>query len=92
MFLKNKKIKKNGVVRIITNYEKKYSFRELKRGEMSLMGKDIGDFIISREDKTPLLNFSVAIDDHLMKINNVLRGEDHITNTFKQAVLYDSFK
>ncbi len=38
----------------------------------------------------PVYNFVVVIDDHLMKISHVIRGEDHLTNTFKQVLIYEA--
>lgn len=49
-----------------------------------------GDFVIGRSDGTPVYNFAVVVDDHLMAITHAVRGADHISNTFKQIVLYDA--
>jgi nondiscriminating glutamyl-tRNA synthetase len=46
--------------------------------------------VICRNNGIPLLNFAVVIDDHLMKISHVLRGEEHLSNTAKQLVLYEA--
>jgi nondiscriminating glutamyl-tRNA synthetase len=51
----------------------------------------MGDFVIVKKDGTPTYNFAVAVDDHLMKISHVLRGEDHISNTPKQIMIYEAF-
>lgn len=51
-----------------------------------------GDFIIGRSDGTPVYNFAVVIDDHLMRISDVVRGADHISNTFKQLVIYEALQ
>ena len=40
----------------------------------------------------PTYNFAVAVDDHLMKISHVLRGDDHIANTPKQLMIYEAFE
>jgi len=53
-------------------------------------GQDIEDFVICRSNGTPLLNLAVTIDDYLMKITYVLRGEEHLSNTGKQLVLYEA--
>ncbi|MEJ5168276.1 MAG: glutamate--tRNA ligase family protein, partial [Arcobacteraceae bacterium] len=50
----------------------------------------VDDFIIARSDGTPIYNFVVVIDDALMGITEVLRGDDHLTNTAKQIVIYEA--
>jgi nondiscriminating glutamyl-tRNA synthetase len=65
-------------------------FRDLIRGEISFKSEVIGDFIIIKSDGTPSYNFAVVVDDGDMKITHVLRGEDHITNTARQILLFES--
>jgi len=65
-------------------------FRDLIRGEISFKSEVIGDFIIIKSDRTPSYNFAVVVDDRDMKITHVLRGEDHITNTARQILLFES--
>ena len=60
-------------------------------GKIELNNNELDDFIILRSDKTPTYMLSVVADDNLMKITNVIRGDDHLTNTFKQLILYDLF-
>jgi nondiscriminating glutamyl-tRNA synthetase len=50
----------------------------------------IGDFIIARPDGIPTYNFAVIVDDHLMKINLVIRGEEHLSNTPRQVLMYEA--
>ena len=57
-------------------------------GRISFQGEDIKDFVILRSDRTPIYNFAVVVDDVDMHITHVLRGDDHISNTPKQIVLY----
>src|SRR5699024_6480292 len=52
---------------------------------------DFGDWVIVKKDGIPTYNFAVAIDDHLMEISHVLRGEEHISNTPRQMMVYDAF-
>jgi nondiscriminating glutamyl-tRNA synthetase len=52
--------------------------------------RDIGDFIIVRSNGIPAYNFAVVIDDHLMKVSHVVRGEDHLSNTALQILLYNA--
>ena len=57
-------------------------------GPISFHGKDLEDFIILRADRTPVYNFAVVSDDIAHRITHVLRGDDHISNTPKQILLY----
>ena len=66
-------------------------FEDLIRGEMKFEGQAIGDFIIVRSNGMPAYNFAVVIDDHLMGITHVIRGEDHLSNTALQMMLYKAF-
>ncbi|WLR41959.1 glutamate--tRNA ligase [Bacillus carboniphilus] len=70
--------------------DKVYSFVDIVKGDISFESNGIGDFIIVKNDGSPLYNFVVAIDDHLMKISHVLRGDDHISNTPKQMMIYEA--
>ncbi|MCB7070247.1 glutamate--tRNA ligase [Caldibacillus sp. 210928-DFI.2.22] len=70
---------------------KVYRFNDIVKGDVSFASEDIGDFVIVKKDGMPLYNFAVAIDDHLMKISHVLRGDDHISNTPKQLMIYEAF-
>ena len=66
-------------------------FDDLIRGAMKFEGEVIGDFIIVRSNGMPAYNFAVVIDDHLMAITHVIRGEDHLSNTALQIMLYRAF-
>jgi glutamyl-tRNA synthetase len=57
-------------------------------GRISFHGKDLEDFVILRADRTPVYNFAVVSDDVHMTITHVFRGDDHISNTPKQILLY----
>ncbi|WAA09453.1 glutamate--tRNA ligase [Fervidibacillus albus] len=70
---------------------KTYSFEDIVKDEVSFESDGIGDFVIVKKDGMPTYNFAVAIDDHLMKITHVLRGDDHISNTPKQLMIYEAF-
>jgi nondiscriminating glutamyl-tRNA synthetase len=70
---------------------KVYKFNDMVKGEVAFESDGIGDFVIVKKDGTPTYNFAVAIDDHLMKITHVLRGDDHISNTPKQLMIYEAF-
>ncbi len=57
-------------------------------GPITFHGKDLEDFVILRADRTPVYNFAVVSDDSAMRITHVFRGDDHISNTPKQILLY----
>ena len=69
---------------------KVYTFNDMVKGEVSFESDGIGDHVIVKKDGTPTYNFAVTIDDHLMEISHVLRGDDHISNTPKQLMIYDA--
>ncbi len=66
-------------------------FEDLIHGKISIEAKLIGDTVIMRQNNVPLYNFAVVIDDIDMGITHVLRGDDHISNTPKQIVLFEAF-
>ena len=66
------------------------SFVDAVRGEVRFPGDVIGDPIIVRADGHPAYNFAVVVDDALMEITHVVRGEDHISNTPRQILLYEA--
>jgi len=70
---------------------KTYTFNDIVRGELTFQSKEVEDWIIMKDSGIPTYNFAVVIDDHLMKITHVLRGEEHITNTPKQMMVYEAF-
>ena len=67
------------------------SFNDLIRGKVTFNNDDIGDWVIMKSSGIPTYNFAVVIDDHLMEISHVLRGEEHLSNTPKQIQLYKYF-
>jgi len=66
------------------------SWDDMVHGTISFPNKDIEDFIILRSDGTPVYNLAVVSDDIEMGITLVMRGDDHISNTPKQILLYDA--
>lgn len=68
-----------------------YTFDDIVKGSISFDTKEMGDFVIVKKDGIPTYNFAVAVDDHLMAITHVLRGEDHISNTPRQLMIYEAF-
>lgn len=69
---------------------KELMFDDLVKGELKFDTSLIGDFVIMKSNGTPTYNFAVVIDDMLMKITDVIRGEDHISNTPKQILIYEA--
>jgi nondiscriminating glutamyl-tRNA synthetase len=69
---------------------KTFSFDDMVKGQVSFESDGIGDHVIVKKDGIPTYNFAVTIDDHLMEISHVLRGDDHISNTPKQLMIYEA--
>ena len=65
-------------------------FQDMIHGRMSFDGGGIGDFILIRSDGTAAYNFACVIDDHLMEMTHVIRGEDHLSNTPRQILIYQA--
>lgn len=69
---------------------KELIFNDLVKGDLKFDTGLTGDFVIMKSNGTPTYNFAVVIDDMLMKISHVIRGEDHISNTPKQILIYEA--
>ncbi|MCM2272020.1 MAG: glutamate--tRNA ligase [candidate division Zixibacteria bacterium] len=67
------------------------SYDDMVLGLLTRKNEDLEDFVAARSDGTPTYNFAVVIDDHDMEITHIVRGNDHVTNTFKQIHLYHAF-
>jgi len=79
------------VIRIKAPLDGKIEFDDGIKGKMQFNCADIlDDFIIARSDGTPTYNFTVTIDDALMGVTDVIRGDDHLSNTPKQIILYEA--
>lgn len=70
---------------------KVYKFDDIVKDDVSFESDGIGDFVIVKKNGIPTYNFAVAVDDYLMKISHVLRGDDHISNTPKQLMIFEAF-
>jgi glutamyl-tRNA synthetase/nondiscriminating glutamyl-tRNA synthetase len=68
-----------------------FSWHDLVHGPTTFSGEVIGDPILVRSDGNPAYNYAVVVDDHLMAITHVIRGDDHISNTPRQLALYRAF-
>lgn len=66
------------------------SFHDHIRGTISVDADQIDDFVIARADGSPLYNFVVVVDDATMNITHIIRGEDHISNTARQILMYEA--
>jgi glutamyl-tRNA synthetase len=80
----------DGAIRFKVSHED-ITWDDAIHGPISFHGKDLEDFVILRADRTPVYNFAVVSDDIAMTITHVLRGDDHISNTPKQILLYRAF-
>lgn len=69
-----------------------YTFNDMVKGEISFKSEDFGDWVLMKNNGIPTYNFACVVDDHLMEISHVLRGEDHISNTPKQLMVYNAFE
>ena len=65
-------------------------FEDLVKGKLHMDTDLIGDFVIMKSNGAPTYNYAVVIDDALMKITHVIRGEDHISNTYKQILIFEA--
>ena len=65
---------------------------DLVQGERNISNSTIEDFVILRKDKSPTYQLSATVDDHEMKITHVIRGDDHMINSFKQKQIYDAME
>ncbi|WP_397536595.1 glutamate--tRNA ligase [Rummeliibacillus pycnus] len=68
-----------------------YRFDDLIRGEVSFESKDVGDWVIVKANGIPTYNFAVVLDDQMMEMTHVFRGEEHLSNTPKQLMVYRAF-
>ncbi len=73
------------------NPDREVSWEDVVHGKISFPGGEITDFVILKSDGYPTYNFGVVLDDIAMGITHVIRGEEHISNTPRQLVLYKAF-
>lgn len=84
---------REAVIRFRVPRNKSYSFDDMVKGSITFESDSVGgDYIIRKRDGYPTYNFAVVVDDHLMGISHVLRGDDHIANTPKQMMIYEAFE
>ena len=79
--------------RIATNRGERITFRDGKLGELNFeIGKDFSDFLVWRKDGIPAYEFATVVDDHLMGITEIVRGEDLLVSSARQCLLFDVLK
>ncbi|MDR3533405.1 MAG: glutamate--tRNA ligase [Rhodopila sp.] len=76
------------VIRLKTQRDGDTVLEDLVQGPVRVANAELDDMIILRSDGTPTYNHSVVVDDHDMGITHVIRGDDHLTNTFRQLQVY----
>ena len=74
----------------VSEIKKSYFLKDLLRGPIEFSSDIVGDFVLIRSDGFPVYNFCCAVDDALMKITHVLRAEEHLPNTLRQLMVYES--
>ena len=79
------------VIRMRVPEGREVAFTDVVRGLVTFHTDVIGDPVLVRSDGIPAYNFAVVIDDEEMKVTHVIRGEDHISNTPRQILLYEAF-
>lgn len=81
----------NAVIRLRVPENRDVTFDDIVRGPVTFHTDVIGDPVLVRSDGMPAYNYAVVIDDALMRVTHVIRGEDHISNTPRQVLLYEAF-
>ncbi len=80
------------VIRFKSKIDGTSILKDKVQGNVEIENNTIEDFIILRNDGTPTYNLSAAVDDHLMNMTHIIRGDDHKINTFKQIQIYDAME
>jgi len=80
----------NPVIRFKSKMSGNTIIKDLVQGEINISNSIIEDFVILRKDGTPTYQLSAVVDDHIMNISHVIRGDDHKINTFKQKQIYEA--
>lgn len=78
------------VIRIKAPLDGSSTVHDEVQGEVTIQNEQLDDFIILRSDDTPTYMLAVVVDDHDMGVTHVIRGDDHLNNTFRQNVIYDA--
>ena len=78
------------VIRIKAPLEDATTVHDAVQGDVTINNEQLDDFIILRSDGSPTYMLSVVVDDHDMGVTHVIRGDDHLNNTFRQNIIYDA--
>ena len=82
---------RNPAIRFKVPDQTQVTFNDIVKDELNFDTENISDFVIMRSEGIPTYNFAVVVDDSLMKITHVIRGDDHVSNTPRQIMLYQAF-
>jgi len=80
----------SAVIRFKSKISGSSLIKDLVQGDRNISNSTIEDFVILRKDKSPTYQLSATVDDHEMKITHVIRGDDHMINSFKQKQIYEA--
>lgn len=93
IYISQEKVEKEGdraeVIRF-RNPNKKVKFTDLIKGDIEFDTTELGDFIVAKDLETPLYHFASIADDFDLKITHIIRGEDHISNTPRQILMWEA--
>ena len=87
--LKERK-KEPAVLRFKSKISGSALIKDLVQGDKNISNSTIEDFVILRKDNTPTYQLSATVDDHEMKVTHIIRGDDHMINSFKQKQIYEA--
>ncbi|MCS5547694.1 MAG: glutamate--tRNA ligase [SAR86 cluster bacterium] len=82
----------NTVIRFKNPESGSVTFKDLVRGQMEVANKELDDLILVRSDGSPTYNLCVVVDDLDMNVSHVVRGDDHINNTFRQINIFKALE
>ncbi len=83
----------SGVIRELIRFKnpnKRVKFEDIIRGEIEIDTTDLGDFVIAKNINEPLFHLAVVVDDAVMGVTHIVRGDDHIANTPRHILLYEA--
>ncbi len=78
------------VIRIKAPKAGQVIIKDLVQGEIKVASQELDDLVMLRSDETPTYMLAVVVDDHDMQISHVIRGDDHLTNAFRQKIIYQA--
>ncbi|AGC49876.1 glutamate--tRNA ligase [Lawsonia intracellularis] len=89
---REKKLSANpsGVVRLKVPSAGQVTFNDLVKGQVTVQNTELDDMVLQRSDGTPTYQLAVVVDDHDMQVTHIIRGDDHVSNTPKQILIYNA--